>query len=627
MITLIATSSPCAYSQAGFDTDDDGVLRIGFIDNVDSLSPTMGLTDVSSIFYGLVYDGLTSVGSDMEPHPNLALDWRVSGEYEPYGSAWEFTITSNARWHDGEPLTVEDIAFTLNLNADSYSEMWAYQPYAYFIQTCEVVNENTVRVHFYDRETGESMACSFADSMYIPILPKHKFQDPNAFNIAFEWLGVFEDSDPPIVGTGPFMATENIYQEWLDGDQLTLVRNPDYHWQDDRAMAVGFDRLELHFFDDRDSMTAALENGSLDIARFDAADFKSVYEGVMGDDTQTLRTCIAPRCDQRMKVIDIDMRSTIPGNAARLDPAVRQAMALATDRTSIVSSSDVYCGFADEGETMISGSAGEWHFEPADEDSYSYDIQSANDLLESSGYVLTEASPDIRVASETCWAVEEGLVEEGTSLEFVMTLFRTHEEDRAIFDVISEDWGNIGILVTSRILDDLNIINTMCPVSMEFEMTLWNEVADPDPVHQLFRHSDRAWNGWNDNYYHNPCYEENFTRSIQELNDSARLALVHNCQKILHEDSAFIVLAYVNDTFVHRTDTFTGWGDWSITPGKSIDNSWGANPLYFDLELVSDGRDGLLSATGGYVIAGGIAVVVGVALGLLIVRRRGRSAS
>ncbi len=42
-------------------------------------------------------------------------------------------------------------------------------------------------------------------------------------------------------------------------------------------------------------------------------------------------------------------------------------------------------------------------------------------------------------------------------------------------------------------------------------------------------------------------------------------------------------MAYPNQTVAWRTDTFSGWGDWSADLGRSVLNTWSANQLYFDL--------------------------------------------
>jgi peptide/nickel transport system substrate-binding protein len=97
------------------------------IEAIDSLNPFIGVNDNAYIFYGLVYDYLTSVDQDMNIKPNLALSWNIvptsdpamiqSGE--PYGSVWQYNLTHDATWHDGEPFDADDVVFTTNHTPDS----------------------------------------------------------------------------------------------------------------------------------------------------------------------------------------------------------------------------------------------------------------------------------------------------------------------------------------------------------------------------------------------------------------------------------------------------------------------------------------------------------------------------
>ncbi|MEM2892438.1 MAG: ABC transporter substrate-binding protein, partial [Thermoplasmata archaeon] len=118
------------------------VLRIGFMQEIDSMNPYIGLNDASYVFYGLIYDALGVIDEDMNPEPDLALEaWPVPEGYDddpnlvgmPYGSVWQYNLTRNAYWTDGEPFTADDVVFNIELNYQNYDAMWAYQPYSYFM--------------------------------------------------------------------------------------------------------------------------------------------------------------------------------------------------------------------------------------------------------------------------------------------------------------------------------------------------------------------------------------------------------------------------------------------------------------------------------------------------------------
>ena len=613
----VAVSAVSGMVYAQDEEPVEGVLKIGFTTKVDSLNPNVGLVDAAYVFYGLVYDTPQCVDEDLNIVNNLCVDSYVDPDYEPYGSVWTWELTQNAKWHDGERFDADDVVFTVNLNADNYAQMWAYQPYAYYMDYAEKVDDYTVRIHYYDRATEEPMPAAYARLVCIPMMPEHMLGDWSAADIGFDWEGVFEDSDPPIVGTGPFMATDRIYSEFLKGDKLTLVRNPDYHWGPERGKEVSFDQLELHFYDDTTAMAYALENGELDVAQFPPQEFVSIRSRVESGALRDVVTHNSPKCTQYWSEINFNMNNAGP-NPSRLDVVVRRACTMATNLSYI--NENYYLGLGEPGTTLIPPVNEYWHYEPPAEDIFGYDLAAANQLLEDNGYRFTPGSPDVRVATADSAAVKEGLVSEGTPLFYELAVRQEAPEEKDIALYLESEWAKIGVGLEVEIMTEAAL--GALTYGYAYDITLWYWSADVDPMYMLFCQSRVSWNGWSDNMYYDPEYEQNFTSSVREFDQEVRRQYVHNCQKIHYEDAIYIVINYVHQTYAWRTDTFSGWGDWELHPGRSVDNFWTANPLYFDLEYIGEDETSV-PWTG---IAIGLAAVAAVAVGAVVVtlKRRGR---
>jgi len=598
------------------DAASESVLRIGFMQKVDSMNPNVGLVDPAYVFYGLVYDTPNCVDEDLNIIGNLCTDngWYVDEDYEPYGSAWIMEFTEHARWHDGERFTADDAVFTINLNAWNYTTMWAYQPYAYYMNYAEKIDDYTIRVHYFDRVTGDPMPAAYARMICIPMLPEHMLRDMTATDISFNWEGVFDDSDPPIVGTGPFMATEDIYDEFIQGDKLTLVKNPNYFWKEERGVEVQFDKLELHFYDDATAMALALENRDLDVAQFPSHDYITIRGKVNSGQLEDVVAHNSAKCTQYWSEANFNMNNAGP-NPARLDPIVRQACTMATNLSYI--NDNYYLGLGEPGTTLIPPVNEEWHYEPTDEELYNYDIAAANELLEAGGYKYTEDSPDVRVCTADSYAVQENLVPEGFQLSFNMALRQEAPEEKDIVIYIQSEWAKIGVDIYYDIMTEAAL--GAYTYGYAYDITVWYWSADVDPMYMLFCQSKVSWNGWSDNMYYNPEYEANFTASVQEFDADKRKEYVYNCQKIHYRDAAYIVINYVDQTYAWRTDTFEGWGDWEEHPGRSIDNFWTANPLYFD--LVPLDRDE--TEVPWLAIAAGAGVLVAAIVAAVFLKKRG----
>ena len=612
----ITAATDMLVGQAEAEDEDETVLRMGFMQKVDSMNPNVGLVDAAYVFYGLVYDTPHCIDEDMNIAGNLCTNWHVDESYEPYGSVWIMEFTEHATWHDGERFTSEDVVFTFNLNCLNFVTMWAYQPYAYYMNYAEAVDDYTVRVHYFDRATGEPMPAAYARMICIPILPEHLLNDWTPTDVSFEWEGVFEDSDPPIVGTGPFMATGDIYQEFLHGDKLTFVKNPDYFWQYEKegAPELQFDRLEMHFFDDATAMALALENRDLDVAQFPPHVYHAVKDKVENDELENVVAFDGPKCTQYWTEIAINANNDGP-NPSRLDPIIRQAMAMATNKQDIIDK--YYLGYGEVGTTLIPPVNAEWHYEPTDDELYQYDIEAASDLLEAGGYRYPSPDADYRICTADSYAVQEGLVAEGTPLKYEMVIRQEYPEEKEIASHVQSEWAEIGIEIDYEIMTEA----AMGPYvySYKYDTMLWYWSADVDPMYQLYCQATLSYGGWNDNMYYNPAYEENFTKSVREFDVEKRKVYVDNCQRENYLDAYYLILAYVDQTYAWRTDTFSGWGDWMAHPGRSVDNFWTGNPLYFDLapEEYSDEEVPWLA------IAAGLGVAAAAVIAIVAIKMRG----
>jgi len=593
------------------------MLRVGFLQEVDSLNPYLGLNDAAYIFYGLVYDPLTVVGNQMDPTPDLALsvsavpttDPAMVASGEPYGAVWQYNLTENAFWNDGEPFTADDVVWNMNINAQNFEDLWAYQPYAYFMKFAEKVDDYTVRIHFYNRANGTAMPAAYGYMICIPMLPKHKFDEYGILppEIGFGWTGLFENEDIPIVATGPFMATSNIQKEWQAGDRITLEKNPNYHWKADKGVEIQFDGIVMNFYKETTAMVLALQNSELDIASLPPAAYLQVKSQVESGSLRNVTCFEGPKITQYWTEIGFCMNFAGP-NPSRLDHDVRLAIAMATDKEYIVN--QFYLGLADPGTTAIPPVNTKWHYEPTAEELIPYDIEGAKEILENAGYKDTN-SDGIRECTASSKAVQENWVQEGKIMEYEMLVRREYPEEKDIAQYLKTEWAKIGVLLTINILDEAEMSTQVYYYAYDTMMWYWS--ADIDPNYQLFVLTKAAINGWNDNMYTSPEYEENYTKSVSTMDPVERETYVDNCQRVHYEDIGYIIMAYAWQSYAWRDDTFGGWGDWAANPGRSMDNFWMGSPLFFDLEYLNPPQPGIpwlaIIATIG-VIAAVVAVVV-----------------
>jgi ABC-type transport system substrate-binding protein len=216
--------------------------------------------------------------------------------------------------------------------------------------------------------------------------------------------------------------------------------------------------------------------------------------------------------------------------------------------------------------------------------------------------------------------VSENLVPEGKPLVYDMIVRREYPEEKDIAMYLQDTWKQVGIKLNYRTVDEAQLSTEA--YGYAYDTFIWYWSSDIDPNYQLYVQTRNAWGGWSDNKYTNATYEQNYLNSVMELNMAARKNYTDNCQRTSYLDAHYIILAYPYQTYAWRNDTFSGWGDWAADPGRSMDNFWMGNPLFFDLVPLNvgggDGGPNLM------LVAAAAGVVAAVVVVLVLLKMRGK---
>ena len=206
-----------------------------------------------------VFSGLVTINLDLQLEPDLAQRWEVS----PDGRTYTFFLRDNARFHNGKPVTAQDVKYsieravdpeTLSLTADSYLD--------------DIVGVK-------EKQTGTAQEVSgvrVVDDRTLEITidgPKAyflaKLTYPTAFVVDQENIEKEgKDWTRKPNGTGPFKL-----KEYRIGERLVLERNPNYYREPARL-----ERVE--FILSGGSSMAMYENGEIDITGVGLADLDRV---------------------------------------------------------------------------------------------------------------------------------------------------------------------------------------------------------------------------------------------------------------------------------------------------------------------------------------------------------------
>ncbi|MBO6539534.1 MAG: twin-arginine translocation pathway signal protein [Rhizobiaceae bacterium] len=324
-------------------------------DNVQGINPLWISGGVDSWIFELVYDRLARVGPDGLPKPWAAESIEFSDD-----KTVVVKLRSGMEWHDGKPVTAEDVKFSYEAVVTGEAPMYA--PFASNIETVEISDDSTL-VFKLKNPSASFVTSSLAK---INLIPKHvwepiiedlKTKETNAESI---------QEDVPI-GSGPFK-----FERWLTNEEIVLSANKDHF------NAPNADRWILRIVPNVEAALGMLRSGEIN------------FMGEFTGDPQVLLDAAEQDGDlEVVSTIDIGFRY-IAFNARRApfdDPAFRNALSRAVDRRLIVKAA--FKGFAEASNSVVSPALGFWHDASVVED-LTTGADLAKKILEDAGYTLED---------------------------------------------------------------------------------------------------------------------------------------------------------------------------------------------------------------------------------------------
>jgi peptide/nickel transport system substrate-binding protein len=515
-----SSTGPSGSAQPS-STATGGTVRVGIGGSPDSLNPGNGLLSEAYTLYELVYD--TPIGLDEAGNfvPELATSWDVSDD----GLTWTLELVEGATFHDGTPLTSEDVKFTLELYRDTAD--FVYLPaYPDVFESVEAPDPTHVTI-----TTSDPVGNFESRMVFMYVIPKHiweKVDDPVEFK------------NKEMIGSGPFSLVENVEDEFTH-----LAANADY-WGE----APFVDEVIFQTISNADARVAALTNGEVDmITEFPAtaipalrkADDVEVIEAdpVSGSLRDVFFNMVAP--DQ----CPTDDGGKCTGHPALQDVEVRRALATAVDKQQIIDVAQL--GLATPGLSMVPAGLGD--FFASDVTDYAYDPAAANAMLDAAGY--TDTNED---------GVRECLPDQDCDdLTFRFNYPTDIDSAPREAELLQDMWEAIGVRIKIQGLDPDTLTSVCCP-AFDYDIMLWGWGSDPDPSFLLsVLTCAEIPTGTSESGYCNPEYDKMYAQQGIETDPDERVAIVHQMQQILIDDVPYIIPYYDKNVQAFRTDTFTGW--------------------------------------------------------------------
>jgi len=517
------------------------VVRIGWTRGPDSLNIGVAWLVSAYTISGLTYSTMYRYNLD----GTFSFDLGTAMQRSDDGLTYTYTIRDGVKFHDGQPLTAKDVAFTYNL-VMQHDDFPTLHSYTDKFESVTAPDDKTVVI-----KLTEAIPSIESKLVYLYIFPEHIWKDhsgkanPAATDTAVatttpdpSQAAAFENTE--MIGSGPFKMLE-----YKPNEFIRLGVNKDYY-----GGAAKVDELIFQVFSSSDVLVQALKTGQVDMITSvpntsvevlkSTANVKVVAGAPLNPDLE----------DIVLNVVDPKNCPTADGGLCTGHPAlrdkqVRQALAYATDKQKIVDV--VLLGLGQPGIALIPSGLGDW-FNSSIKD-YKYDPAKANQMLDDAGY--KDANGD---------GVRD--MPDGTHpLSFRLNWPSSDDAAPRIAELLSEMWGKLGIKLELQAVESDALTAKCCP-ALDYDVMIWGWAADPDPNTLLIvPTTDSISTGYNETGYSNPHYDELFKSQGVELDHAKRRDMVWEMQSIIHDDAPYIIPYYAFAIQAYRTDRFTGWKD------------------------------------------------------------------
>lgn len=309
LATLIVLFLLAAAGCGGGGGDKAEVVNIGVLGDIMTLDPQVAEDTNSVRVYAQIYSKLVDFDENMNIIPDVAISWKPVSD-----SSVEFKLRDDVTFSNGEKLTSEDVAFTLDRAVNSkmmsfLTSFLATATDANGVKTAVVDTPDDYTVIVHTKEPYSPTVSVFADPAMGIVCKK-----------AVEAAGADYESHP--VGSGPYKFVERV-----TGDHILLEANPNYY-----KGAPKVAKLNFRIIPEAAQRTIGLQKGEIDIA----------YDIVPNDREKIKET-------KGRSVVQSDTLAcnylVVNVNRPELaDVRVRQALNISIDRPSIVDSIANKCG-------------------------------------------------------------------------------------------------------------------------------------------------------------------------------------------------------------------------------------------------------------------------------------------
>jgi len=476
-----------------------GTLVEGIIGNPSYINPLLSTTESGKTISSIVYSGLLKKNTDGSLSPDLASHYDILED----GLTYDVYLKEDITFHDGEPLTADDVVFTIETAKDS--RIKSSEASNWNGVGVEKINEQQIRFHL------KTAYAPFIYNLTLGILPKHIWGniDPTQFPLS--------PYNFKPVGSGPYkiVSVKNNSEE--KPIEFNLESFSDY-----QGGAPYIKNISFVLFENEESAVNALNKKTID--SLGGISYQALKK-VTREDTQI----VSPLLLRSFAVFLNQNQSPVLVNKE-----VRQALNEVVDRDLLIK--DIFGGYASSLSSPISSSILEM-----------YSTSTIQTLTE------TQTTEEERITSAKKILTNKGWEEnangimskeiDGSTTTLAFTLTTTdNEELQAIAEILKKTWAKIGAQVEIQTVDT-SLFTQEVITPRKYQALLFGEVIGSElDLYPFWHSSERNSPGLNIALYTNIRVDELLEKGRKTTSIKDRILLYEEINNKIYEDVPAVFL-------------------------------------------------------------------------------------
>ncbi len=515
--------------------DYGGTITEGIVGVPRFINPILALSEPDRDLVSLVFSGLLKVSPDGKMVGDLVSEYTIS----PDGKTYTFTIRDDVSFHDGEPVTTDDVLFTI----EQVQNPAVKSPKRPTWEGVLVKKIDSRRISF----TLKQPYAPFIDNFTLGILPRHVWKDVPPDEFSFSELNV------QAIGSGPYKVSD------VERNSYGLPTLYNLHSFSNYSLGNPFIKnIVLHFYQNEADLFDDFKNG--DIGSMSSVSPESLRE-LVGPESKVISSSL-PRI---FGVFFNQNQATV-----FLNKEVREALAVAIDKDRIVN--EVLYGYATiiDSPVPISGK-----------------IPGQTVATSTSGS-LSRTDRALAILSKAGWVLNSktGVMEKKSgantiSLTFSIATGDATELKRAA-EMVKEDWEKIGASVELKVFE-IGDLNQDVIRPRKFDALFFGEIVGREfDLYPFWHSSQRNDPGLNIALYANITADKVLESLRLTQNRDERMTKVKEFETLLKADMPAVFIYSPNFIYVvpeklqdvrlgelsNPDDRFLNVNEWHIETNK-----------------------------------------------------------